>query len=222
MAIEALNTLFPFTTDTGLFSTNFPFEIVLPDTSTYEIYYVPDLIWQNTSTAQVTVNYYGGAGGASLEGYNFLYYESGLTVAAAADFDGNGTPDLVWQNSGGTAVQVDYYGLSGGQAVYQNRSNGLHAGGSGWTVTVAADMNGDGVPDLIWQDPTLGVTVNFYSHTAAAGAVYQTYRWLYQGSGNSGWRVAAVADFDGNGTPDLVWQQIASPNAVTVNYFGPG
>jgi YD repeat-containing protein len=39
MAIEALNTLFPFTTDTGLFSTNFPFEIVLPDTSTYEIYY---------------------------------------------------------------------------------------------------------------------------------------------------------------------------------------
>ena len=82
-------------------------------------------------------------------------------------------------------------------------------------------MNGDGVPDLIWQNNTTGtVTVNFYG--GAGGATYETYAWLQQGSGYNAWRVAAVADFDGNGTPDLVWQQINSPYAVTVNYYGPG
>jgi hypothetical protein len=51
-------------------------------------------------------------------------------------------------------------------------------------------------------------------------ATYEDWGWLHQ-AGNSGWRVAAVADFDGNGTPDLVYQQTGSPYAVTVNYYGP-
>jgi len=33
---------------------------------------VPDLVWQNDATAQVTVNYYGGPKGASLIGWNWL------------------------------------------------------------------------------------------------------------------------------------------------------
>jgi len=51
---------------------------------------------------------------------------------------------------------------------------------------------------------------------------------VYQGfdeidpTGSPGWRLVGAADFDRNGTPDLVWQQTASPNAVTVNYYGPG
>jgi hypothetical protein len=179
---------------------------------------VPDLIWQNASTNQVTVDYYGGAGGAVIQGYNFLHNEPGWTAVAAADFDGNGTPDLVWQNAATNQVQVDYYAFSGAP-VYQ--SSAALRPASGWTVRGAADMNGDGVPDLIWQNNSTGqVTVNFYG--GAGGATYEGWGWLHQATGNSGWRVAAVADFDGNGTPDLAWQQIASPNAVTVNYYGPG
>jgi hypothetical protein len=33
---------------------------------------VPDLVWQNDTTAQVTVNYYGGSKGATLIGWNWL------------------------------------------------------------------------------------------------------------------------------------------------------
>ncbi len=33
---------------------------------------VPDLIWMNSSTRQVTVNYFGGAGGATYQGWNWL------------------------------------------------------------------------------------------------------------------------------------------------------
>ena len=40
---------------------------------------VPDLVWQNDATAEVTVNYYGGAGGATYLGWNWL---------AASDYSG--------------------------------------------------------------------------------------------------------------------------------------
>ena len=68
-------------------------------------------------------------------------------------------------------------------------------------------------------DSTGQVTVNFYGGTG--GASYEGWGWLHQSTDDSGWRVGAVADMDGNGTPDLIWQQIASPYAVTVNYYNP-
>jgi hypothetical protein len=32
----------------------------------------PDLIWQNDTTSQVVVHYYGGAGGAVYQGWNWM------------------------------------------------------------------------------------------------------------------------------------------------------
>jgi len=184
---------------------------------------VPDLIWQDSATSYVTVNYYGGAGGATLIGWNWLRQvnNSGWTVVGAADFDSNGTPDLVWQNTSTTAVTVNYYGLVSGVPTFTGWNWLNEAGSPGWTVRGAADMNGDGVPDLIWENNSTGqVTVNFYG--GAGGAVLQGWQYLRNGVGSPGWLVVALADFNGNGTPDLVWQQMASPYAVTVNYYGPG
>jgi len=33
---------------------------------------VPDLVWMNDQTRQVTVHYYGGSGGATYQGWNWL------------------------------------------------------------------------------------------------------------------------------------------------------
>jgi hypothetical protein len=108
-----------------------------------------------------------------------LHYEPGWTVVAAADFDRNGTPDLVWQNAGANEVQVDYYA----GATYLSSASLTSA--SGWTVRGAADMNGDGVPDLIWQNNSTGqVTVNFYG--GAQGATLEGWAWL-NAAGNPGW-----------------------------------
>jgi hypothetical protein len=165
---------------------------------------VPDLIWQNDTTAQAVVHYYGGAGGAVYQGWNWLDQRNALgwMIVGAADFDGNGTPDLVWQNTSTTQVVVHYYGGAGG-AVYQGWAYLDATGAPGWTVGGAADMNGDGVPDLIWENNSTGqVVVHFYG--GAGGAVYHTWAWLRNGYSAPGWQVAALADFDGNGTPDLV------------------
>jgi Beta-propeller repeat/FG-GAP-like repeat/Viral BACON domain len=179
---------------------------------------VPDLVWQNDATRQVTVHYYGGASGAVDQGWNWLNtsVNTGWRVVAAADFNGDGVPDLVWQNDATRQVTVNYYGGSGG-AVYQGW-NWLNAGNNtGWRVAGAADFNGDGVPDLIWQsDTTRQATVHYYG--GSGGAVDQSWNWLNTGI-NVGWHIIGAADFNGDGTPDLVWQN-DSTRQVTVNYYG--
>src|ERR1039458_1919148 len=140
-----------------------------------------------------------------------------LHVVGTGDFDGNGVPDLVWQNDSTRQVTVNYYGGAGG-AVYQGWAYLNAAGVPGWSVVAVADMNGDGVPDLIWQnDTTNQVTVNYYG--GAGGAVYQGWNWLNSVGEPAGWLVVGAADFDGNGTPDLVWQNSAT-RQITVNYYG--
>ena len=148
---------------------------------------VPDLIWQNNATNQVTVNYYGGLGGAVYQGWNWLNEggePKGWRVVGAGDFDGNGTPDLVWQYGPTRQVTVNYYGGVGG-ATYQGWNWLNEAGVPGWTVVGAADFNGDGVPDLVWQNnATAQVTVNYYG--GSGGATYTGWNWL-EPAGFPGW-----------------------------------
>jgi hypothetical protein len=65
---------------------------------------------------------------------------AGWQLVGSADFDGNGTPDLVYWNPSNGDVVVDYYSgttLTG----YANL-----VGSPGWKVVAVADVNGDGVP----------------------------------------------------------------------------
>lgn len=147
---------------------------------------VPDLVWQNDSTHQVTVDYYGGSGGAKLVGWSWLNSAGvpGWTVAGAGDFDGNGTPDLVWMNTQTRQVTVHYYGGPGG-AVYSGWKWLNQSGAHGWTVAGANDLDGNGVPDLVWMnDATHQVTVNYYG--GASGAVLSGWNWIDQ-NGVPGW-----------------------------------
>ncbi len=178
---------------------------------------VPDLIWVNDTTRQAVVHYYGGAGGAVDQNWNWLDQagEPGWSVVAAADFNQDGVPDLVWQNDTTRQVVVHYYGGSGG-AVQQGSAT-LDPGVAGWRVAAAADFNGDHVPDLVWQDDSTGqVVVHYYG--GSGGAVYQGWNWLNQAP-VSGWNVVYAADFNNDGVPDLVWQN-NSTSQVTVHYYG--
>jgi hypothetical protein len=182
---------------------------------------VPDLVWQNTSTGQVNVNYYGGTGGSTLTGFAMLNSGSGTAgwqVVGAADFDGNGVPDLIWQNTSTNQVNVNYYGGAGGSTLTGFAVLNSGAGTSGWHVVAAADFDGNGVPDLVWQNTSTNqVNVNYYGGTG--GVTLTGSAVLNSGSGTSGWRVVAAADFDSNGVPDLIWQS-SSSGQVNANYYG--
>ena len=180
---------------------------------------VPDLVWEYMPTGQVTVNYYGGPGGATLLGWNWLNKTGnpGWTVVAVADMNGDGVPDLIWENNATNQVTVNYYGGAGGATL--TGWNWLNSAGepAGWHVVAAADFDGNGTPDLVWQyAPTRQVTVNYYGGTG--GATYQGWNWL-NSTGDPGWTVVGANDFNGDGVPDLVWQNDATAQ-VTVNYYG--
>jgi RHS repeat-associated protein len=120
-------------------------------------------------------------------------------------------------------VTVNYYSYSQAGGPTNTGWAWLNnAGNPGWTVVGAADMNQDGVPDLIWinksdsQHAIGAVTANYYG--GAGGATYEGWAWLNQ-AGISGWSVGAVADMNSSGEPDLIWQNASSPNTVTAYYY---
>ncbi|HEV2055372.1 MAG TPA: VCBS repeat-containing protein, partial [Methylomirabilota bacterium] len=96
----------------------------------------PDLVWQNDATRQVSVWYLGGAGGNVVLGENWLTSIGvpGWSVVGSSDFNGDGKPDLVWQNDATRQVGVWYMGGAGGNVVLG--SNWLTSiGVPGWRAT---------------------------------------------------------------------------------------
>jgi len=190
---------------------------------------IPDLIFQN-STGQIYKWLLDGSGnaidfatGSGLKPGSGYLYGSGLggwRVVAVADINGDGFPDLIFQNSIG---QLYKWLLDGsGNAINFATGSGLkpssgflYGGGlSDWRVVAVADINGDGIPDLVFQNSAgqiyrwhldgTGATINFSTGTGlkpGSGFLY--------GSGLGGWRIVAVADINGDGIPDLVFQNSA-------------
>jgi hypothetical protein len=147
---------------------------------------IPDLIWQNEITRQVTIHYYGGPQGAVPQGWAWLDRAGapGWRVVAAADFDGNGVPDLVWQQDGTRKVTVHYYGGARG-AIQQGWRWLDEAGEPGWKVAGANDFDRNGVPDLVFVNvSTRQVVVHFYG--GPQGAWWQGWTRL-NGNGLLGW-----------------------------------
>jgi hypothetical protein len=144
-------------------------------------------------------------------GTSALSAEASATPDVNGDFDGNGHPDLIWQNSNGTAVLWYMGGADGSTNLSSTYISGAEPG---WQIVAVADLDGNGIPDLIWQN-TNGSVVVWYMG-GAGGSTYQTAKYL--AGPVSGWRVAAVADLDGNGHPDLIWQY--TDGSVVVWYMG--
>jgi hypothetical protein len=187
----------------------------------------PAVVWQDSVTREVTIHYYGyDSISRSVVPQNWSWVQEtpvpGWTVVAAADFNGDGVPDLVWQNDTTRQVTVHYYGFNGTSAVYQSWNWLQSTAVPGWHVVGAGDFNRDGVADLVWQNDTTGQVILHY-YGGPGGAVYQNWAPLNNNAdAPAGWIIKAVSDVNGDGVPDLIWQNTTT-HQVTVNYYGgPG
>ena len=83
-----------------------------------------------------------------------------------ADFDGNGTPDLLLQNDNGAIVD---YLTTGGNGTQVAGGFLLDNPGSGWHVRGTGDFNGDGKADLVLQNDSGLIVVDYTNGGAVIG-----------------------------------------------------
>jgi hypothetical protein len=195
----------------------------------------PDLLMEDTADARLWVYRMNGytkvAEQALLSGANLPW-----RVMATADFNGDDKADILFQNFDTGELYVWFMSSFNNQAIFAG-PNGAFAGGyvlanpsqllvvnsSAERVIAAADMNGDGAPDLLIRHMTSGaIRVAYLNGITRIGdaTINPTAPPL--------WRVAAVGDYNGDGQTDLVWQHDNTGqlyawflNGVTIAYDGP-
>jgi hypothetical protein len=182
----------------------------------------PGLMWQYNSTGQVALWYMGGAQGTTYESWSWLAPGNmqGWTLISSADFNGDGQPDLLWEDNSTGQAAVWYMGGAQGNT-YESWA-WMDSGatpGTGWTLIGAADFNGDGHLDLIWQYNSTGQVAVWYMG-GTQGTTYESWTWLAGGATpGAGWTLISVADFNHDGIPDLAWQNNAT-GQIAVWYMG--
>jgi hypothetical protein len=149
-----------------------------------------DLVWQNDTTRQVFVWYMSGPLGNQFLGSTFLdpNGQIGWSLIGAADLNGDGTPDLVWQNDTTRQVYVWYMGGPLGN-MYLGATFLDPNGQIGWTVAGLADLNHDGHPDLIWQNDTTRQVFVWYLGGALGNQFLGSI--FIDPQGHPGWTVKA-------------------------------
>jgi hypothetical protein len=163
----------------------------------------PDLVWQDPTTGESQIWFMGGSQGTTILGTALLTSANTWRIVAAGDFNRDGQPDLVWQDPLSGHAQIWY--LGGPQGATLTGAADLTLANI-WNIVGASDFNGDGQPDILWQDPVSGATQVWY----LGGALGNVVTSAAELTGGDSWHIVAVADFNLDGHPDVAWQDPVS------------
>jgi hypothetical protein len=76
-----------------------------------------------------------------------------------------------------------------------------------WEIGGIADLNGDGLPDLVWRHARTGALAAWFMYDT----LIQATPWLAPDSmPYTAWRLVGVADMNSDHHPDLVWQNVTT------------
>ncbi len=190
-----------------------------------------DVLYRNASTGATYLDLMNGAAiDWSTSGFTSAQVtDPNWTVAAVADFDGNGTSDVLWRyfNAANAADPLNgtlYEWAMDGKTVTSAGLLGQQASGN-WKVVGTGDFDGSGTADILFRyentanasDPLNGITyVDFMIGTTVTGGA--PTQWQV----DDGWTVASIGDYDGDGRSDILWQQTSTGNTFVWLMNGAG
>jgi hypothetical protein len=112
--------------------------------------------------------------------------------AAVADVNGDGKPDIVTVNAGGSISVLQ----GNGDGTFQAQK--LYTTNDRLPSVAVADMNGDGRPDIVVSDDDINGVVGVLFGNG--DGTFQNPKWFAPGAGT----LSTVADINGDGKPDIV------------------
>ena len=165
-----------------------------------------EILWQNNQRALAAWFLQGSAYDGSIQLRNGQPVASGWRLVSAADFNGDSQQDLLFQHQNGNMA----IWLMNGNNVVQSVSvrNG-QSSGRAWVAVGTGDFNGDGDPDILFQNG------QYLATWLMSGTDFITSVRLRDGQpAGWGWQVADVADFNGDGDADVLFQHFDGRLAV--------
>lgn len=128
-------------------------------------------------------------------------------IVAVHDMNGDRKPDLVWQHADGSIATWMMDGVVRLDVVWVTPQR---VPDTNWKIVAAGDLDGDGKGDLLWQHTATGGLAAWLME----GVVRRDVLWLEPDRLPAGWKVAALADADADGSTDLVLVDTAGVLAV--------
>ena len=118
-------------------------------------------------------------------------------VVGTGDFDRDGTSDVLFRNAAG---DLGFYRISHGAFAGWGPIGGSS---TAYTVVGVADFDGDGADDILFRDQTAGGNgaLGFYHLNSGA-----PFSWGQIATSSLAYSVVGVADFDGNGSADILFR----------------
>jgi hypothetical protein len=126
-------------------------------------------------------------------------------VRTITDLDKNGSPDLIWQHIGTGHIAVWF--MAGSRLISGEPLGPGQVLDLNWKIVAAGDVDRDGNPDLFWHHAVTGQLAVWFmrGRVLASGQAISPDR-----VSDLNWQVRGAGDLDGNGSPDLIWQNTST------------
>jgi hypothetical protein len=139
-------------------------------------------------------------------------------IAGSGDFDQDGRPDIAWHHT--TSGEIVLWYLNGVNLVSGTFTTPSSLPDTSWRLVGVGDFNVDTRPDFLWRHEVTGDLVTWFMVNSVLVSGNATSP---AGISDTNWKVYAVADFDRNGVPDIVWRHsISGENVFWFMFYNAG